>query len=49
MSLATSALFAPFSVIPSHHEIKVKASQLCHFIMACIALKTELQVKTDKC
>lgn len=47
LSLATGALFVPFSVIPSHHEIKVKASEPCHFIMACIAVKTELQVKTS--
>lgn len=48
LSLVTGALFVPFSVIPSHHEIKVKASQPCHFIMACIAVKIELHVKTDK-
>lgn len=49
MFLATSAFFVSFSVIPSHHEIKVKASQPCHFIMACTAVKREVQTKTDKC
>lgn len=45
MSPAAGALFVPFSVLPYHHEIKVKASHPCHFIMVYVAVKTELKVK----
>lgn len=48
MSPAAGVLFVPSSVIPSHSEIKVKASQFCHFIMAHVAVKTELKVKMEK-
>lgn len=48
MSPAAGVFFVLFSVLPSHHEIKMKASQPCPFIMTCVAVKTELKVKIDK-